>query len=152
MDHKWTKRFMELARHISNWSKDPSTQVGVVAISPNKRILSTGYNGFPSRISDNVEFYNNREYKYKLIIHGEQNCILNAAMNGVSLKGSYLFVWGMPVCNECAKSIIQVGIERVYWGMSNSENIPEKWKESLIITNNLFKEAGIEFVGPFENL
>lgn len=50
---KWDRRFIELSRHIAEWSKDPSTRVGSVIVSGNK-IMSTGYNGFPSGMDDNL--------------------------------------------------------------------------------------------------
>ena len=33
-------------------SKDPGTQVGACIVSPDNRILSMGYNGFPNGCSD----------------------------------------------------------------------------------------------------
>ena len=41
---KWDARFIELARHISTWSKDPSTKVGCVVIGEDREIRSTGFN------------------------------------------------------------------------------------------------------------
>ncbi len=44
---KWDKRFLKLAREISTWSKDPSSKIGAVIVNDERRILATGYNGFP---------------------------------------------------------------------------------------------------------
>ena len=52
MSNKWDLRFLELARHISDWSKDPSTKVGCVVVGPDREIRSTGFNGFPRGIKD----------------------------------------------------------------------------------------------------
>ena len=52
MSDKWDIRFLELAKHISAWSKDPSTKVGCVAIGNHGQVLSQGYNGFPRGILD----------------------------------------------------------------------------------------------------
>lgn len=49
---KWDSRFMDLARLVAGWSKDPSTQVGAVIVDPDKRIVSTGFNGFPRCVND----------------------------------------------------------------------------------------------------
>jgi len=38
---------MDLARLVASWSKDQSTQVGAVIVDQDKRIVSTGFNGFP---------------------------------------------------------------------------------------------------------
>ena len=47
MSAKWDIRFLKLATHISDWSKDPSTKVGCVVVGPDREIRSTGFNGFP---------------------------------------------------------------------------------------------------------
>ena len=48
----WGNRYTCLAKEISTWSKDPSTQVGAVVIGNNGEVLSQGYNGFPRGIKD----------------------------------------------------------------------------------------------------
>src|SRR6056300_1257995 len=83
---KWDKRFMDMAQMISTWSKDPSSKIGAVAVNDEKRILATGYNGFPRGIADTEERLNNRDEKYPRIIHAEMNVLMNALYNGVSLK------------------------------------------------------------------
>lgn len=140
----WHEKYLGLARHIATWSKDPSKQVGSVAVGNVGQILATGYNGLPRGIADNEERLNNREEKYKLVVHAEINCIYNATHNGVSLKGATLYVWGLPVCCECAKGIIQVGIDKVV--IPHYNNVPDKWKESFVDTLKLFNEAGVSCV------
>ena len=49
---KWDNRFLELAKLIGSWSKDPSTQVGAVIVDNNNRILSIGFKGFPKGVED----------------------------------------------------------------------------------------------------
>ncbi len=71
INSKWDKRFMKLAREISTWSKDPSSQIGAVIINDERRILATGYNGFPKGIRDTEERLNDREQKYPMIVHAE---------------------------------------------------------------------------------
>jgi dCMP deaminase len=142
MDSKWHQRYMDLAKMIASWSKDPSTSVGAVAISDDNRILSTGYNGFPKGIADTEERLNDRETKYELTIHAELNVILTAAAHGVSLTGSSLFVHGLPVCSSCAKHIIQSGIKKVYINQDSVYN--ERWYNSWLKTEKLLAEASIE--------
>jgi dCMP deaminase len=74
---KWHNRFLDLAKFISGWSKDPSTKVGAVIVDKNKRIVSVGYNGFPKDVKDDNRLYD-RESKYLIIIHAEINAILFA--------------------------------------------------------------------------
>lgn len=141
-DTKWDTRYISLAREISSWSRDPSRKIGAVAISPKGQVLATGYNGFPRGIEDSQERYNDRKIKYSYVVHAEMNCIYNATYNGVSLDGSSLYVWGLPICSECAKGIIQVGIKKVVWDTDQNE-IPDIWNESLKLTESMFNECGI---------
>ena len=144
MINKWDKRFMRLAREIASWSKDPSRKIGAVAIGENRRILSTGYNGFPAGIDDHESRLNTRETKYKYIVHAEKNCIYNACHNGISLNGASLYVWGLPICSECAKGVIQVGISKVYYGHVVCDEYDDAyWTNSFTITRGMFAETGI---------
>lgn len=145
MEHsKWDERFMRLAREVSTWSKDPSRRIGAIAVDSSRRILSTGYNGFPSRIEDSADRLIDREQKYKYIIHGEMNCIYNACQNGISLNDSTLYVWGLPVCSECAKGIIQVGIKTVFCGhVRDNEYADSIWQKSFETTKAMFREANV---------
>ena len=85
--------------------------------------------------------YTDREAKYTKIVHAEMNAIYNASWNGVSLDGSDMYVYGLPVCHECAKAIIQVGIKRVI--VPYKGTTPDKWKDSFELTKKFFKEAGV---------
>lgn len=140
---KWDIRYMKLAQEVSTWSKDPSSQIGAVAIAPTGQVLSQGYNGFPRGISDQIERYTNREIKYDFIVHAEMNCIYNASFNGVSLKGSTIYVYGLPICNECAKGIIQVGASKVVTNTFNSEG--DRWYHSCHKGEDILQEAGVEY-------
>ena len=138
---EWGNRYLSLAKEISTWSKDPSRKIGAVAVGSKGQILAQGYNGFPRGILDNADRYNDRPTKYKLVVHAEMNVIYNATFNGVSLDGARLFVYGLPVCSECAKGIIQVGIKSVT--IYTDENVPDIWTQSYETTNALFEEAGV---------
>lgn len=140
---KWDLRYLELAEQVSKWSKDPSSKIGAVIIGFNGQVLSQGYNGFPRNVDDSAQRLNDRPTKYKYVVHAEMNAIYNASFSGISLAGSTLYVHGLPVCSECAKGIIQVGILRV---VMKEQAIPDNWKESCQFTHELFKEAGIEVV------
>lgn len=140
MSNKWDVRFLELAKHISGWSKDPSTKVGCVVVGEDREIRSTGFNGFPRGISDDNERLTDRDKKYPLICHAEENAIMHAARIGVSLKGSTAFVtW--PPCSRCARSLIQAGILEVVY--PSPEGIPERWLEDFTISNGMLEEAGV---------
>lgn len=112
----WDEYFMGIAKLSGMRSKDPNSQVGACIVSPENKILSVGYNGFPRGCSDD-EYPWAREgepldTKYVYVVHSELNAILN--YRGGSLEGAKLYVSLFP-CNECAKAIIQSGIKKVIY-------------------------------------
>lgn len=139
---KWDQRFLKLAEEVAGWSKDPSRKIGAVAIGAKGQVLAQGFNGFPRGIEDTEERYNDRERKYELVVHAEMNVIYNATYNGASLDGATIYVTGLPVCSECAKGIIQVGIKRV---VMREMEIPDSWQDSWRKTQEMFNEASIQF-------
>ncbi|MEE2811631.1 MAG: dCMP deaminase family protein [Candidatus Thermoplasmatota archaeon] len=140
MSEKWDRRFLALADHISTWSKDPSTKVGCVVVGEDREIRSTGFNGFPRGIDDDPERLSDREQKYPLICHAEENAIMHAARIGLSLKDSTAYVtW--PPCTRCARSLIQAGVTEVVYP-SESE-IPERWHSDFDTSMKMMSEAGI---------
>ena len=139
--NKWDNRWLEIAQLISTWSKDPSTQIAAIAVK-DKRLIATGYNGFPRNIKDLNDRWSNKEEKYKYVVHAEMNCIYNANYHNQSLKGSTMYVVGLPVCHECAKGIVQVGVTRV---VTHYDKLPLKWSKSNSITEKIFKEAGVKY-------
>ena len=142
--NKHDYRYLDLAKFFSTWSKDPSTGVGAVAIGERGQVLAQGYNGFPRGVEESPERLNNRENKYQYVVHAEMNCIYNAGYNGAKLDGSTMYVYGLPVCNECAKGIIQVGVQRVVVPAFDTD-LPDRWQVSILGTKRMFKEAGIQY-------
>ncbi len=133
----WNRRFLELSDFISTWSKDPSTKVGAVIVDPNRRIVSTGYNGLPIGVVDDKDRLEDREKKYKMILHAEENAIMFSRRD---LSGCSLYVSSLPPCSHCASLIIQSGIKDVYvW----DSVVPDRWRESLKMTETMFGEADV---------
>ena len=131
-------RFLELAKQISTWSKDPSTQVGCVVVGPDREIRSTGFNGLPRGIDDTDERLNNREIKYPMICHAEENAIMHAARTGISLKNCIAYVtW--PPCTRCARSLIQAGVSEIVY--PKEVEIPDRWEADFDMSLNMFKES-----------
>lgn len=135
---KWDVRFLELAKLVSTWSKDPSTKVGAVITDKNNRIISIGYNGFAKNISDNNRLHD-RETKYKIIIHGEINAILFAEK---SLENCTLYTFPFMPCSRCAAIIIQTGIKRVV----SYKNTCSRWQEDFELSKSLFIEAHVDYI------
>lgn len=136
---KWDSRFLQLAEHISDWSKDPSTQAGAVLIDEHKRVVSVGYNGFPRKVRDSTPRYDNRELKYKLVVHAEVNAILFAHR----IIGCTLYTWPFQPCIRCAVQIIQVGIWRVVSPPTPADKAA-RWAEEMNLAQDMFHEAAVK--------
>lgn len=135
----WDFRFLELAQHISKWSKDLSTKCGAIIVRPDRTIASLGYNGFPRGIKDSIELLNNREEKYRRVVHGEMNALLNSSEK---LEGYTLYNWPFLSCERCAVHIIQTGISRIVTAPCPEDKL-ERWGESFKLSEELFLEAKI---------
>ena len=141
MSAKWDIRFLKLATHISEWSKDPSTKVGCVVVGPDREIRSTGFNGFPRGIQDSDDRLTNRDLKYPLICHAEENAIMHAARIGLALKGCTAYVtW--PPCTRCARSLIQAGVSEIV--LPSGLEIPDRWRDDFEMSMGLLREAGVK--------
>lgn len=108
---------MSVAILSSQRSKDPNKRVGACIVSKDKIILGIGYNGFPRGCPDNQLPWAKKSAtgdslatKYPYVCHAEMNAIMNK--NSASVSGSKMYVTMFP-CNECAKLMIQAGIEEV---------------------------------------
>ena len=134
----WDEYFMGLAHLSARRSKDPNTQVGAAIVDENHRVVSVGYNGFPSGVSDD-EFPWSREggvleSKYAFVVHAELNAILNSPR---SVRGCTIYVSLFP-CNECAKAIIQSGITRIVYESDKYNGI-----DTNIASKRMLKAAGV---------
>jgi len=138
MKDKWRKRFNKLAREVSLWSEDNSTQVGAVIVNDENDILSMGWNGLPRGVELTEERLE-RPTKYLFFEHAERNAIYNATRNGVSLKDTVLVVSFYP-CSDCARAIIQAGIKTVYFNGIIQSDV---WNVSNKASADMFREAGV---------
>jgi len=149
----WDEYFCGLAMVVKEKSKDPSTKVGAVIVSPDNAILSTGFNGFPRGIAEDAAaagpfaYVNERwerPIKYSYVEHAERNAIYNAAREGIRTKGSRLYIAGFSTpCTECTRAIIQSGITEVI-GCAH-DPVPEQWVENFKFSQMLLSEAGVRF-------
>lgn len=143
---KWDRRYLEMARLVSTWSKDPSTQVGAVLVNYDYQKEFVGYNGFPVGVDDSPERYADRELKYKIVVHAESNALRKAG--DFYSRGSTLYVYPSfsfpPICNECAKDAIQGRIKEIV-GYEPNMNDPrvQRWLEAIKVSQMMFTEAGI---------
>ena len=134
----WDEYFMGLAHLSSKRSKDPSTQVGCCIVDTNNKVVSIGYNGFPTGCNDDAfpwdregDFCNT---KYPYVVHAELNAILNSKLN---LNNCIIYVSLFP-CNECAKAIIQSGIKKiVYESDKYADTDAVKASKKMLIAANV---------------
>lgn len=153
----WSKYFFNLCDVISTKSKDPSTKIGCVIADSQNAILSTGFNGFPIGVKDELFYvendkidmnkrYHDRELKLMFTAHAEENAIAMAARNGVSLKNSSIYLTGMPPCSRCTRLIIQSGIKRIFVLQTVPDETLKRWENELKISKQMIDESSIDLI------
>jgi dCMP deaminase len=129
----WDDYFMQITLQVAKRSTCPRAAVGAVIVR-DKRILTTGYNGAPTGLPHCTEagclMVNGHCVR---TLHAEQNAIIQGALHGVDVSGSTMYVTHQP-CRNCAKMIINAGIERVVY----AGHYPDE------IACAFLEEAGIE--------
>ncbi|MCF7504765.1 MULTISPECIES: deaminase [Vibrio] len=147
---KWRDRMIELAKHVSEWSRDKS-KVGAVLVSKKGGDITLGYNGFPFGVKDDEDRYDEKKLKLNIIVHAEVNAII---ASGSRAADGHLYVVGKPICARCAGPIIQSGIKRVF--ATKPQNIGEyeppkdpnatDWEEIGRLAITMLEEAGVECI------
>lgn len=139
---QWDSWFMKQVYLVAEKSKDPSTKFGSLIVKDN-HIISSGFNGFPIGVNDLPDRYNDRELKYKFVVHSEANAVLSAARFGIATLGTTLYTQTIP-CHDCAKCVIQGGIKEIVvhtkWPAMNHSS----WKESMRISGIMLEESGVK--------
>lgn len=139
----WHQYFMEMAFLASQRSTCLRRKVGAVVVSENQ-ILATGYNGAPKHVQHCGETGCIRQklntpsgtmHELCRGVHAEQNAIVQAAINGTSIRNSTLYCTNHP-CSICAKMIINAEIKNVY--------IADDYPDPL--AKDMFAEAGVELI------
>ena len=106
----WDNYFLDIAEAVSKRSHDAETQVGCVIVDDSKRVLATGYNGFPPGSRD-LELPNLRPDKYPFMVHAEMNAIASSRQD---LRYATIYVTWSP-CRDCSKALITAGIKSVVY-------------------------------------
>jgi len=139
----WDRYFMEIALLVSTRSTCVRRKVGAVLVK-DKRILATGYNGSPSGLAhceevgclrQRLDIPSGERHEICRGLHAEQNAIIQAALHGVSIKGSKLYSTTFP-CIICSKMLINAGIKEIIYG----EGYPDELSASLL------EEAGMRLI------
>jgi len=133
--------YMDLAETLAKRSHCVKAQVGSV-LTKDTRIVSLGYNGPPSGTYNCDEVWpqegcpRDSKGSCSLALHAEQNAILYASKNNISIEGSTLYVTLSP-CISCARVIYTVGIKKVFYLNSYAEY------------KGLKNDEGVEFLRKF---
>ena len=141
----WNELFIRQAMLIALKSKDPSTKVGCVIVSPDNVVLSMGFNGFPRGVNELDMVRWGRPQKYSWIEHAERNAVYNAARHGIRLYGARAYLNFEPYpCADCTRALIQAGIIEII-----GPNIPFSGKGvgtdyHLDFAQIMCNEAGVE--------
>ena len=127
-----------MATHTAQLSKDPSTKVGAVIFDPKRRIVSAGYNGFARGVEDTTKRLEDRNVKYRLVMHAEKNAIMfaTAPLDGCTIVVTH------HCCAQCAAIIIQSGIKHVIWPKPDRAFV-DRWFEDMNLAKEQFAEAGV---------
>lgn len=111
----WDQYFMSIAKVVSSRSTCDRKHVGAVIVR-DRTILSTGYNGSIRGMPHCDEVGHMLESDHCVAtIHAEQNAIIHAAKNGVSIDGADIYITASP-CWSCFKSIANSGLRRIVYG------------------------------------
>lgn len=142
----WDEYLLDISVTVSRKSKDPRCRVGAV-LARDRRVLSTGFNGFARGVYDDDATLRDVATKLKLICHAEANAIDNAAFEGVALAGATIYVTKFP-CLACCNRIVQVGVTRLY------THDKRYWDDDPLDGDHrlkpvVLKHGGVEVVAPF---
>ncbi len=129
----WDRFHMDLAERVAQLSKDPDRKVGAVLVTPDRRQLSIGYNGFPAGTYDSPAHLKDRHFKLALMVHAEENCLHQAPFNPA---GCSLFVTRFP-CSDCADRILAAGVHRLVAPLPDLAHI--RWGESWRLATEKLK-------------
>ena len=131
----WTNKFLEVARTVAGWSKDPSTKVGAVAVDKSNRIMESGYNGLPRKVRDLPERME-RPAKYLWTSHAEENLVASAARD--RLEGTTVYCTNLPCC-RCARLLINAGVSKIIYAPGTTSMDPVEFE----IAKKMFEEADV---------
>lgn len=141
--------YMGLAFWVSRKSKDPKTQIGSIIVSPNNTPISSGYNGPPAEIDDNLIDWD-RPNKYSYILHSEINAIWYGRYK--CMNNAIIYVTGKP-CRNCILHIVRAGIKKViYKNPLTDPNSLLANEEEWTITQNIANLGKVQLVEYQGNL
>lgn len=135
---QWDRFFYGMAELSASMSKDPDRRVGAVLVSPDRRQVSPGYNGFPPEVPDLPSLLADRDFKLANMHHAEDNCLRQAPFPAV---GCTVYVTRFP-CLPCACMLRDAGIRRVVAPRPDLGHA--RWGKSWTVATAVLLAANIE--------
>ncbi len=114
----WDEYFMSVAFLSSLRSIDSSHQAGACIVNQENRIVGIGYCGLPRGMDNVPNDGDEMDDSTLYLCHSVMNAIINK--NQYDVRGCRIYCTHFP-CNECAKMILQSGINRVTYSSPNGE-------------------------------
>ena len=127
--NKWDKRYLDLAKLVASWSKDPSTKVGGYIIDSNGNPVSFGFNGFPRGMNDSEDRLNDRTFKYAHTIHCEKNMM--AFANRMYFDGCTAYI-SHPPCSGCLCEMKQRRLTKIVC-YDGGEDFKQRWSTDSVL-------------------
>ena len=133
--NKWDQHWLDVAHVVSNMSKDPSTQVGAVIVTPDNRQCSIGYNGFSAGVEETPDKWE-RPIKYERVIHAEMNAIMNCPFD---TNGCSVYTTITP-CHRCMVHLVNAGVKKVVYA-KEYDNLchMDIWVESALLIGKVYQ-------------
>jgi dCMP deaminase len=137
---------MEMAYVVAKRSTCLRRKVGAILVKE-KHILSTGYNGAPKGLKHCSETGCLRQdqnipsgERHELCrgLHAEQNAIIQAAVFGVSIKGSVLYCTNTP-CVVCVKMLINAGVTEIIYAGEYPDGLAKQMMSESTLKIKRFK-------------
>lgn len=143
MTKRTDRQFLAMAEAAAYiFSKDPSTRVGAVAVGTSNNQVAWGYNGLPPGLADTPERLENRELKYALTLHAEENALANAPFAVRTLYVTH------PPCVGCALRILaKRTVQRVVYAESSDPGFQKRWAAQVAEARMLLEEGGVRLEG-----
>lgn len=129
INNDWNMKFLNLAKHIADWSKD-KTKVGCVITDSNNKVVSVGYNGLPGFIEDSDDILLNKSLKQKMIKHAEHNALEIANNVYKSFSAPFKLYCTHISCLPCCAATVfskNVIISDIYFINTGSDNFRKNY-------------------------
>jgi dCMP deaminase len=137
----WDDRWMHMCTEFAQFSKDRSRKIGAIVVySRSQNIVTSGWNGFPRNINDDIEERHKRPEKDYWTVHAERNAFYNAARLGRSTDGCTMYMPWYP-CAGCSQAIVQCGIVEVVVVEPDWDDL--RWKEDFAKSKEMLSEAKV---------